>query len=310
MTTSVTATGSMNYDHFVEIAKKSNQDDIITLSSNGRESRLTAGRSLCDRLVIVLNSSCLGSMGFINAMYKKLEHREAQTIESFCQAIDEIYGEGSRDIVNLHLNGRKQLVTTDVNNILNEINKNSDGYRKCLEKDNNITLLLKENGFTDFDISQLNHSDFNLRYDLNDSVDKLMADTINRKSFCDNFESALKTAVVDFVTAMPASSHKFMDTVAGKDSSGFNATEQKYEINKININGTLDTNFTTEDFQQISKEAALLKAKLIRTGKQDQYRHQVYADNFRKVNRMPPQVHINATAPKNMALPPLPQVHT
>ncbi|WP_323116086.1 hypothetical protein, partial [Klebsiella variicola] len=170
MTTSVTATGSMNYDHFVEIAKKSNQDDIITLSSNGRESRLTAGRSLCDRLVIVLNSSCLGAMGFINAMYKKLEHREAQTIESFCQAIDEIYGEGSRDIVNLHLNGRKQLVTTDVNNILNEINKNSDGYRKCLEKDNNITLLLKENGFTDFDISQLNHSDFNLRYDLNDSV--------------------------------------------------------------------------------------------------------------------------------------------
>ncbi len=82
MTTLVTATGSMNYDHFVGIAKKSNQDDIITLSSNGRESRLTAGRSLGDLFIIVLNRTCLGSIGFINAMYKKLEHREAQAVNT------------------------------------------------------------------------------------------------------------------------------------------------------------------------------------------------------------------------------------
>lgn len=81
MTTSVTTTGSVELFHFNKI-EKNNQDDIVTLSSNGRESYLTAGRSLGDRFIIVLNRACLGSIGFINAMYKKLEHREAQAVNT------------------------------------------------------------------------------------------------------------------------------------------------------------------------------------------------------------------------------------
>ncbi|EPU3933635.1 hypothetical protein ACVWYD_000127 [Morganella morganii] len=81
MTTSVTTTGSVELFHFNKI-EKNNQDDIVTLSSNGRESCLTAGRSLGDRFIIVLNRTCLGSIGFINAMYKKLEHKEAQAVNT------------------------------------------------------------------------------------------------------------------------------------------------------------------------------------------------------------------------------------
>ncbi|MDH0354266.1 hypothetical protein [Morganella sp. GD04133] len=329
MTTSVTATGSMNYDHFVEIAKKSNQDDIVTLSSNGRESRLTAGRSLCERFIIMLNSTRLGSICCINAMYKKLQHREAQAVTSFCKAINDIYEERSQDIVNSHIKGKKKLVVTDVINILDKIKINGINYKKCLEKDKTISLLIKKDGFADFCMSQLNHFDLALLSDLTNRVDELMVNTINRKSFCDDFKSALKTALVDFVTAMPASSYKFMDTVAGKNISGFNTAEEKYEKNEINIYGELDPNFTTEDFEQISEGAAMIKAQLIYTGKHDQYRHNVYADLFYKFNEILPQAHINAaasenivppqqpslpqvhaTVPKNMAPPPLPHVHT
>lgn len=299
MTMSITVTGSVNYEHFVEIANKSNQGDIVTLSSNGKELRLTAGRSLCDRFIIMLNSTCLGTIGFIKAIYKKLEHREAQAVKSFCKAINDIYEERSKNIVKSDIESKTQLVVADISNTLDKIKINSINYEKCLEKDKKISFLITENGFADFSMSQLNHSDSDLLSDLNNRVDELMENTIERKSFCDDFKSVLKTALVDFVTAMPASSYKFMDTIAGKNISGFNTAEEKYKKNEVNIHGEVDPNFTTEDFEQISEGAAIIKAQLIDTDKYDQYRHRLYAALFYKFYKMPPQVHINAAASEN-----------
>ncbi|WP_274370871.1 hypothetical protein [Morganella morganii] len=313
MTTSVTTTGSVELFHFNKIEKKNNQDDIVTLSSNGRESCLTAGRSLSERVIIALNGSILGSLPFVKRAYENLEHRDAEALHIFCDAVVNAYGENTRDIVDEYFNGRKQLKVSDINIVIDKAIENQTNYKVHNKKNEDLESLLKEKGYPDFNMSQLNNCDFHLLNNIHDIFNNLIKGISKGRSFSDKFISALETRFIDCVTSIPRPSHKFADIVSGKNSSGSNTDGQQYEIDKIKIDDIADDNFTAEDFKQIIKEAVLLKARLLHSGQQDKYRYQVYADIFRKVNRMPPQVHINATASENIVppqLPSLPQVHT
>lgn len=329
MTTLVTATDSMNYEHFVEITENSNQDDIITLSSNGKELCLRAGRSLSECAVIALNGFFLELLPCFKKACNNLKHQEANALHRFGDVIVNAYGENTRDIVDEYFNGRKQLKVSDINIVIDKAIENQTNYKVHNKKNEDLESLLKEKGYPDFNMSQLNNCDFHLLNNIHDIFNNLIKGISKGRSFSDKFISALETRFIDCVTSIPRPSHKFADIVSGKNSSGSNTDGQQYEIDKIKIDDIADGNFTAEDFKQIIKEAVLLKARLLHSGQQDKYRYQVYADIFRKVNRMPPQVHINATAsenivppqlpslpqvhataPKNMAPPPLPQVHT
>ncbi|HGY3147841.1 TPA: hypothetical protein ACNVU4_001887 [Morganella morganii] len=333
MNTSVTTTGYMDYHHFVEIAKKSNQDDIVKLSSNGKKTCLRAGRSLSECTVIVLNGLFLGLLPCVKKACDNLKHPEANALHRFCDVVVNVYGEGTRDIVDGYFNGRKQLKVSDINIVIDKAIENQTNYKVHLKRNEDLESLLKEKGYPDFNMSQLNNCDFHLLNNLHDIFNNLIKGISKGRSFSDKFISALKTRFIDCVTSMPGPSHKFADIVSGKNSSESNTDGQQYEIDKINIDDIADNNFTAEDFKQIIKEAVLLKSRLLHSGQQDQYRYQVYANNFRKVNRIPPRVHtdaaasgnivppqppslpqVHATVPGNMAPPPppppLPQVHT
>ncbi|HDF2342007.1 TPA: hypothetical protein PC598_001571, partial [Morganella morganii] len=297
----VKTTDSVSFNHFYTVAEKSNKDEILTLSTNGKKMCLTSGRSLGDRFIIALHSSPLKNIGFIKGLHEKLQGRDKEAVNAFRNAIEKVYSKDHTDIINKYLDhSKEQLTTSEVKFIAGEIIRgiHKDICNEHIKKDKNLEFLLNHNGFGDFDISQLNNSDFNLLSKTYQDVDKIVTAVTNKKSSSKKFESALKSAVMNFVTAMPAPSHVFMNIVAGKASPEAIATGPKYDINKINIYGPSDPNFTSEDLNQILIEAGRLKAQLIDSHNLDQCRHQLYADNFRKVNMMPPQVH--TTKPGNI----------
>ncbi|WP_025153469.1 hypothetical protein [Morganella morganii] len=313
----VKITDSVSFNHFYTVAEKSNKDEILTLSTNGKKMCLTSGRSLGDRFIIALHNSSLKNIGFIKELHEKLEDRDKEAVNEFRNAIAKVYSEDHKNIINIYLDvSKKQLTTSEVKFIAGKIIRDihEDICKEYIEKDKNLESLLKHNGFGDFDISQLNNSDFNLLSKTYQDVDKIVTAVTNKKSSSKKFESALKSAVMNFVTAMPAPSHVFMNIVAGKASPEAIATGPKYDINKINIYGPSDPNFTSEDLNQILIEAGRLKAQLIDSHDPNQCRHQLYADNFRKVNMMPPRVHTDAAASGNIVPPPQPpsssQIHT
>ncbi|HBH7052817.1 TPA: hypothetical protein KV183_002266, partial [Morganella morganii] len=293
MTTSVTTTGSVELFHFNKIEKKNNQDDIITLSNNGKELCLRAGRSLSDRAIIALNGSFLGSLPFVKRAYENLEHRDAEALRRFCDAVVNVYGEDTRNIVDSYFNDRKQLKVSDISIATTKAIESLTDYKYYLKKNENLESLLKEKGYPDFNMSQLKNCDFHLINKLHDFFNNLIKDISKERLFSDNFISALETGCIDFVTSIPGPSCKFACIVAGKNIFESNTDRQQYEIDRINIYlnsfNEIPPNFTAEDLKKIYKEAASVKSQLIYSGKQDQYRYQLYADIFRKVNTVLPQ---------------------
>ncbi|MEM8323742.1 hypothetical protein Q4S25_10695, partial [Morganella morganii] len=146
MTTSVTTTGSVELFHFNKIEKKNNQDDIITLSNNGKELCLRAGRSLSDRAIIALNGSFLGSLPFVKRAYENLEHRDAEALRRFCDAVVNVYGEDTRNIVDSYFNDRKQLKVSDISIATTKAIESLTDYKYYLKKNENLESLLKEKG--------------------------------------------------------------------------------------------------------------------------------------------------------------------
>ncbi|NLS55336.1 hypothetical protein [Hafnia alvei] len=277
MVTAVTTGGTLGISHYNEVERTSGKNDVLTVRHNGKENCLTAGRSLAERFIVILNSTCLGSLGFIKKLYEALEHREAKAIECFSSALANIYGEGAKDIVNAHLNGKGKIESSDVSIIFDKVTKANPSYKECDENDKTITGKLKLS-FQDFDISHVNNCDFDLFDILSSKVDGLIANIGGRERFSnqENVHS-LRMALMDFITSMPASSDTFMAAFSNIEND---VAVPDYHLNEINLSDRSSCYLTAEDMNSLLKEAGLLKEELLLSGVQDACRHQVYAARF------------------------------
>lgn len=277
MVTAVPTGGTLGITHYNEIERASSKNDVLTVRSNGKENYLVAGRSLAERFIIVLNSTCLGSLGFIKSLYEALERREAQAISCFSSALVNIYGEDAKNIVDTHLQGNGKIKSSDICTIVDRVTKESSSYRLCDNRDKAIEAKIKLS-FQDFDFSHVNNCDFDLFDNLSNEVDGLISNIGGRERFS-NEEKVhhLKTALMDFITSMPASSDTFMAAFSHVEN---NVVAPEYHINDINLNKNSRVYLTAENMSTLLHGAGLLKEELLLSGVQDACRHQVYAARF------------------------------
>lgn len=277
MVTAVPTGGTLGITHYNEIERASSKNDVLTVRSNGKENYLVAGRSLAERFIIVLNSTCLGSLGFIKSLYEALERREAQSISCFSSALVNIYGEDAKNIVDTHLQGNGKIKSSDICTIVDRVTKESNSYRSCDNRDKAIEAKIKLS-FQDFDLSHVNNFDFDLFDNLSNEVDGLISNIGGRERFS-NEEKVhhLKTALMDFITSMPASSDTFMAAFSHIEND---VVAPEYHINDINLNKNSRVYLTAENMSTLLQGAGLLKEELLLSGVQDACRHQVYAARF------------------------------
>ncbi|MEG0230902.1 MAG: hypothetical protein RR429_05535 [Hafnia sp.] len=277
MVTAVPTGGTLGITHYNEIERTSSKNDVLTVRSNGKENYLVAGRSLAERFIIVLNSTCLGSLGFIKSLYEALERREAQAISCFSSALVNIYGEDAKNIVDTHLQGNGKVKSSDICTIIDRVTKESNSSRSCDDRDKVIEAKIKLS-FQDFDLSHVNNCDFDLFDNLSNEVDGLISNIGGRERFS-NEEKVhhLKTALMDFITSMPASSDTFMAAFSHVEND---VVAPEYHINDINLNKNSRVYLTAENMSTLLQGAGLLKEELLLSGVQDAYRHQVYAARF------------------------------
>lgn len=277
MVTAVPTGGTLGITHYNEIERASSKNDVLTVRSNGKENYLVAGRSLAERFIIVLNSTCLGSLGFIKSLYEALERREAQAISCFSSALVNIYGEDAKGIVDDHLQGNGKIKSSDIYTIVDRVAKESSSYRSCDNRDKAIEAKIKLS-FQDFDLSHVNNCDFDLFDNLSNEVDGLISNIGGRERFS-NEEKVhhLKTALMDFITSMPASSDTFMAAFSHVEND---VVAPEYHINDINLNKNSRVYLTAENMSDLLQGAGLLKEELLLSGVQDACRHQVYAARF------------------------------
>lgn len=277
MVTAVPTGGTLGITHYNEIERASSKNDVLTVRSNGKENYLVAGRSLAERFIIVLNSTCLGSLGFIKSLYEALERREAQSISCFSSALVNIYGEDAKNIVDTHLQGNGKIKSSDICTIVDRVTKESNSYRSCDNRDKAIEAKIKLS-FQDFDLSHVNNCDFDLFDNLSNEVDGLISNIGGRERFS-NEEKVhhLKTALMDFITSMPASSDTFMAAFSHIEND---VVAPEYHINDINLNKNSRVYLTAENMSTLLQGAGLLKEELLLSGVQDACRHQVYAARF------------------------------
>lgn len=277
MVTAVPTGGTLGITHYNEIERASSKNDVLTVRSNGKENYLVAGRSLAERFIIVLNSTCLGSLGFIKSLYEALERREAQAISCFSSALVNIYGEDAKNIVDTHLQGNGKIKSSDICTIVDRVTKESNSYRSCDNRDKAIEAKIKLS-FQDFDLSHVNNCDFDLFDNLSNEVDGLISNIGGRERFS-NEEKVhhLKTALMDFITSMPASSDTFMAAFSHIEND---VVAPEYHINDINLNKNSRVYLTAENMSTLLQGAGLLKEELLLSGVQDACRHQVYAARF------------------------------
>ncbi|TBL51055.1 hypothetical protein EYY98_08270 [Obesumbacterium proteus] len=277
MVTAVPTGGTLGITYYNEIERASNKNDVLTVRSNGKENYLVAGRSLAERFIIVLNSTCLGSLGFIKSLYEALERREAQAISCFSSALVNIYGEDAKNIVDTHLQGNGKIKSSDICTIVDRVTKESSSYRSCDNRDKAIEAKIKLS-FQDFDLSHVNNCDFDLFDNLSNEVDGLISNIGGRERFS-NEEKVhhLKTALMDFITSMPASSDTFMAAFSHVEND---VVAPEYHINDINLNKNSRVYLTAENMSTLLQGAGLLKEELLLSGVQDACRHQVYAARF------------------------------
>ncbi|WP_145521263.1 hypothetical protein [Yersinia aldovae] len=294
MVSIITTGGSLGISHYNEIKKMSSQNGVLTVRNNGKENCLTAGRSLAERFIIVLNSTCLGSLSFIKGLYAALEHREAKAIECFSAALVNIYGEGVNDIVNTHLNVKGKIELFDISTIIDKVTKAKSSYRECDDGDREIEGKIKLS-FADFDISHVNKCDSDLFDSLSSKVDGLISNIGGRNRFNPESMHYLRMVLMDFITSMPASSDTFMSLVSNIKND---AVIPDYHINEINLNKRTGFYITAENMNTLLKGTGLLKEELLLSGVQDACRHQVYAARFNEgvrenadtASRKPPSV--------------------
>ncbi|CNJ07708.1 Uncharacterised protein [Yersinia aldovae] len=294
MVSTITTGGSLGISHYNEIEKMSSQNGVLTVRNNGKENCLTAGCSLAERFIIVLNSTCLGSLSFIKGLYAALEHREAKAIECFSAALVNIYGEGVNDIVNTHLNGKGKIELSDISTIIDKVTKAKSSYRECDDGDREIEGKIKLS-FADFDISHVNKCDSDLFDSLSSKVDGLISNIGGRNRFNPESMHYLRMVLMDFITSMPASSDTFMSLVSNIKND---AVIPDYHINEINLNKRTGFYITAENMNTLLKGTGLLKEELLLSGVQDACRHQVYAARFNEgvrenvdtASRKPPSV--------------------
>ncbi|WP_145482368.1 hypothetical protein [Yersinia aldovae] len=294
MVSIITTGGSLGISHYNEIKKMSSQNGVLTVRNNGKENCLTAGRSLAERFIIVLNSTCLGSLSFIKGLYAALEHREAKAIECFSAALVNIYGEGVNDIVNTHLNVKGKIELFDISTIIDKVTKAKSSYRECDDGDRKIEGKIKLS-FADFDISHVNKCDSDLFDSLSSKVDGLISNIGGRNRFNPESMHYLRMVLMDFITSMPASSDTFMSLVSNIKND---AVIPDYHINEINLNKRTGFYITAENMNTLLKGTGLLKEELLLSGVQDACRHQVYAARFNEgvrenadtASRKPPSV--------------------
>ncbi|WP_279156711.1 hypothetical protein [Obesumbacterium proteus] len=277
MVTAVPTGGTLGITHYNEIERASSKNDVLTVRSNGKENYLVAGRSLAERFIIVLNSTCLGSLGFIKNLHEALERREALAISCFSSALVNIYGEDAKNIVDTHLQGNGKIKSSDICTIVDRVTKESSSYRSCDNRDKAIEAKIKLS-FQDFDLSHVNNCDFDLFDNLSNEVDGLISNIGGRERFS-NEEKVhhLKTALMDFITSMPASSDTFMAAFSHVEND---VVAPEYHINDINLNKNSRVYLTAENMSTLLQGAGLLKEELLLSGVQDACRHQVYAARF------------------------------
>lgn len=277
MVTAVPTGGTLGITHYNEIERASSKNDVLTVRSNGKENYLVAGRSLAERFIIVLNSTCLGSLGFIKNLHEALERREALAISCFSSALVNIYGEDAKNIVDAHLQGNGKIKSSDICTIVDRVTKESSSYRLCDNRDKAIEAKIKLS-FQDFDLSHVNNCDFDLFDNLSNEVDGLISNIGGRERFS-NEEKVhhLKTALMDFITSMPASSDTFMAAFSHVEND---VVAPEYHINDINLNKNSRVYLTAENMSTLLQGAGLLKEELLLSGVQDACRHQVYAARF------------------------------
>lgn len=277
MVTAVTTGGTLGITHYNEIERVSSKNDVLTVRSNGKENYLVAGRSLAERFIIVLNSTCLGSLGFIKSLYEALERREAQAISCFSSALVNIYGEDAKGIVDAHLNENSKINSSDISTIVDRVTKENNSYRSCDNRDKAIEAKIKLS-FQDFDVSHVNNCDFDLFDVLSKKVDGLISNIGGRARFS-NEENVhhLKTALMDFITSMPASSDTFMAAFSHVEND---VVDPEYHINDINLNEKSGLYLTAKNMNTLLQGAGLLKEELLLSGVQDECRYQVYAARF------------------------------
>lgn len=277
MVTAVPTGGTLGITHYNEIERTSSKNDVLTVRSNGKENYLVAGRSLAERFIIVLNSTCLGSLGFIKNLHEALERREALAISCFSSALVNIYGEDAKGIVDDHLQGNGKIKSSDICTIVDRVTKESSSYRSCDNRDKAIEAKIKLS-FQDFDLSHVNNCDFDLFDNLSNEVDGLISNIGGRERFS-NEEKVhhLKMALMDFITSMPASSDTFMAAFSHVEND---VVAPEYHINDINLNKNSRVYLTAENMSTLLQGAGLLKEELLLSGVQDACRHQVYAARF------------------------------
>ena len=277
MVTTVPAGRTLGITHYNEIEKASGKSDVLTVRSNGKENYLVAGRSLAERFIIVLNSTCLGSLSFIKKLHEALERREAQAISCFSSALVNIYGEDAKSIVDTHLQGSGKIKSSDICTLVDRVTKESNSYRTCDNRDKAIETKIKQS-FQDFDFSHVNNCNFDLFDVLSNKVDGLISTIGGRGRFSneDNVHH-LKTALIDFITSMPASSDTFMAAFSHVEND---VVAPEYHINDINLNESSGLYLTAENMSTLLQGAGLLKEELLLSGFQDECRYQVYAARF------------------------------
>lgn len=277
MVTTVPAGRTLGITHYNEIEKASGKSDVLTVRSNGKENYLVAGRSLAERFIIVLNSTCLGSLSFIKKLHEALERREAQAISCFSSALVNIYGEDAKGIVDTHLQGSGKIKSSDICTLVDRVTKESNSYRTCDNRDKAIEAKIKQS-FQDFDFSHVNNCNFDLFDVLSNKVDGLISNIGGRGRFSneDNVHH-LKTALIDFITSMPASSDTFMAAFSHVEND---VVAPEYHINDINLNESSGLYLTAENMSSLLQGAGLLKEELLLSGFQDECRYQVYAARF------------------------------
>ncbi len=277
MVTAVTTGGTLGITHYNEIERVSSKNDVLTVRSNGKENYLVAGRSLAERFIIILNSTCLGSLGFIKNLYEALERREAHAISCFSSALVNIYGEDARGIVDGHLHENSKIKSSDISTIFDKVTEESNSYRSCDNRDKAIEAKIKLS-FQDFDVSHVNNCDFGLFDVLSNKVDSLISN-IGRRGRFSNEENMyhLKTALMDFITSMPASSDTFMAAFSHVEND---VVDPEYHINDINLNEKSGLYLTAKNMNTLLQGAGLLKEELLLSGVQDECRYQVYAARF------------------------------
>ncbi|WP_186381406.1 hypothetical protein, partial [Yersinia mollaretii] len=290
MVSTITTDGSLSISHYNEIERMSSQNDVLTVRDNGKENCLAAGRSLADRFIIILNSTCLGTLGFIKDLYAALEHREAKAIECFSAALVRVYGEGVNDIVKNHLNGKGKIEPSDISTIVDKVIKEKSSYRECRDCDRKIEDKIKLS-FADFDISHVYNCGANLFDSLSNKIDGLISSIGEPNRFNQDSIPNLRMVLMDFITSMPASSDTLMSLVSNIEN---NTTVPNYDINDIDLNKMSGFYITAKNMSSLLQGAGLLKEELLLSGTQDAHRHQVYAALFKEnvdtASRKPPSV--------------------